>query len=235
MPAPNLGRRAVVASLAAAALVVTALPTAPPLAASAVTPGAPLVQVPASDDATRVELDAGGNQARFRASEVLVGRGVNEPVGTTSDVSGAILIDPAGQIIPDQSTITVDLRSLQSDSANRDRYVQRNTLQTDQFPHATFAVTDAPGLPHPLPASGEASFQLVGDLTVHGVTRPTTWDTTVTFGDGQVAGTATTRILITDFGMTPPKAGPVLSIEDELALEIDVRATVSGGPLALAD
>jgi hypothetical protein len=38
---------------------------------------------------------------------------------------------------------------------------------------------------------------------------------------------ATTTVLITDFGMEPPKAGPVLGIEDAVRLELDVRGTVA--------
>jgi hypothetical protein len=32
---------------------------------------------------------------------------------------------------------------------------------------------------------------------------------------------------MTDFGMTPPKVGQVVSIEDSVRLELDVRATVA--------
>jgi polyisoprenoid-binding protein YceI len=109
----------------------------------------------------------------------------------------------------------------------RDRYIQRSTLQTQQYPSAEFVVTAAPGLPIPLPTSGSATFELVGDLTVHGVTRSATWQTTATFAEREVTGTASTTVLITDFGMEPPRAGPVLSIEDAVRLELDVRATVA--------
>ena len=77
------------------------------------------------------------------------------------------------------------------------------------------------------PTSGTVTFELVGDLLVHGVSRPTTWQTTVTFTDTEVTGTATTQVLISDFGMEPPKAGPVLTIEDLVTLELDVKGTVA--------
>ena len=77
----------------------------------------------------------------------------------------------------------------------------------------------------PLPTSGQATFQLLGDLTVHGVTKPVTWQVTAQFADTTVSGNATTSVNITDFGMTPPKAGPVLSIEDGLTLELAFTAT----------
>jgi polyisoprenoid-binding protein YceI len=158
---------------------------------------------------------------------VLSGRGVNEAVGRTSEVVGTILFDASGLVMADRSRIMVDLTKLQSDSPMRDNYVRRATLKTEQFPTANFVVTAAPGLPLPLPMSGTAAFELVGDLTVHGVTRPTTWQATATFAEGAVTGTATTTVLITDFGMEPPRAGPVLSIEDAVRLELDVRGTIA--------
>lgn len=178
-------------------------------------------------DAVRVELVSGAAEARYRAQEVLSGRGFNEAVGRTSAVTGGILLDDLGGVVASQSRISVDLTTLVSDNAMRDRYIQRATLQTEEYPTAAFQVMSAPGLPQPLPTSGTASFTLVGELTVHGVTRPTTWDATATFADGEVQGTASTTVLLTDFGMEPPRAGPVLSIEDAVRLELDVRGTVA--------
>ena len=178
-------------------------------------------------DATRADLIPGSSEARYRAQEVLTGYGVNEAVGRTSDVTGAVLLDASGGVFADQSRISVDLRSLTSDSTMRDRYIQRSTLETQNYPTADFVVSAAPGLPSPLPASGDATFQLVGDLTVHGVTQPATWEVTATFGEGEVRGLAATSVRMTDFGMEPPRAGPVLSIEDGMRLEIDFRASVS--------
>lgn len=165
-----------------------------------------------------------GSEARYRVQEQLAQRDLpNEAVGTTNNVAGSIVVDQNGAIVPEQSRITVDMVSLESDSARRDNYVRQNTLQTEEYPTAEFVVRQAPGLPHPLPTSGEAQFQVIGDLTVHGVTRPTTWDATGRFDEQGATVTAATPIVLTDFGMTPPQVGPVLSIEDEAQLELDLR------------
>jgi len=121
------------------------------------------------------------------------------------------------------------LRSLASDQSRRDNFIQGNTLQTSSFPNATFVPREAQGLPSPLPTSGQATFQLLGDLTVHGVTKPVTWQVTAQFDGSTVSGNATTNVNISDFGMTPPKAGPVLSIEDGLLLELNFNATRQEG------
>jgi polyisoprenoid-binding protein YceI len=170
---------------------------------------------------TRLVIDSAASKASYHAHEQLVGRSLpSEAVGSTSSVSGSLVLAADGSIVADQSTISVDVSKLQSDESRRDNFIKSSTLQTSRFPMATFVPREAQGLPSPLPTSGQATFQLVGDLTVHGVTRPATWQVTAQFGDGTVSGTATTSVNISDFGMSPPKAGPVLSIEDGLTLEL---------------
>jgi polyisoprenoid-binding protein YceI len=174
---------------------------------------------------TRLVIDSSASKASYRAREQLVGRTLpSEAVGTTTNVSGSLVLAADGSILADQSNISVDLSKLQSDESRRDNFIKGSTLQTSRFPMATFVPREAQGLPSPLPTSGEATFQLVGDLTVHGVTRPVTWQVTAQFGAATVSGAATTSVNISDFGMTPPKAGPVLSIEDGLTLELAFTA-----------
>ena len=176
-----------------------------------------------SEGGTRLTVVPDGSEARYRVQEQLVGRDLpNDAVGTTNDVTGEIVLDPNSRVVPEESRITVDMASLQSDSERRDGYVRGNTLETDRFPVAEFIPREAPGMPIPLPASGEERFQLVGDLTVHGVTRPVTWEVTAQFGEEEVTAAASTVVRMTDFDMTPPRVGPVLSVEDEARLEIDL-------------
>jgi polyisoprenoid-binding protein YceI len=76
-------------------------------------------------------------------------------------------------------------------------------------------------LPSPLPTSGPVTFQLAGDLTVHGVTHPTTWDVTAQIAGQSLTGSASTTVTFEDFGMTQPKVPVVLSVEDNLKLIVD--------------
>jgi polyisoprenoid-binding protein YceI len=171
-------------------------------------------------------VDPSASQASYHAHEQLVGHSLpSEAVGTTQAVGGALVLNPDGSFAADQSAITVDLTTLKSDESRRDNFIQGNTLQTRQFPTATFVPTQVQGLPAPLPSSGQATFQLLGDLTVHGVTQPVVWQVTASFDGASVSGDATTTVQLTDFGMAPPKAGPVLSIENAVTLELAFSAT----------
>jgi polyisoprenoid-binding protein YceI len=201
-------------------------------AASQATPGQAQPVSPAqtataasASDAVHLTLDPASSSASYHAREQLVGRSLpSDAVGTSPGVSGALVLGADGSVVADQSTITVDLTKLKSDESRRDNFIQGNTLQTSRFPTATFTPRSVQGLSMPLPTSGQATFQLLGDLTVHGVTKPATWQVTAQFADTSVTGNATTSVNLTDFGMTPPKAGPVLSIEDGLTLELAFTA-----------
>jgi polyisoprenoid-binding protein YceI len=228
-PTENIGALSVQANPTAAAVQTAALAptTAVPVPTSA--PSAPVAVASPSSTASsaRLVLDGSATQASYHAHEQLVGNSLpTEAVGTSPGVSGSLVVLGAdGAIAADQSTFTVDLTQLKSDESRRDNFVKSNTLQTSSFPTATFVARSVQGLPLPLPTSGAATFQLLGDLTIHGVTKPVTWQVSAQFADTTVRGSATTNVNITDFGMTPPKAGPVLSIEDALALEVAFTAT----------
>ncbi len=177
-------------------------------------------QAPSAE--TRLVVGATGNEARYRVREQLAGLEFpNDAVGVTSAVSGEIVLDGSGQVQADRSTIVVDLRTLKSDKDRRDGYVQRRTLETEQFPEAVLRVTGLGTLPHPLPTSGEFSFTLTGDLTIHGTTRPTSWSVTGRVEGDHYHGTATTRFTFAEFGLTKPRVAAVLSVDDEIALEYE--------------
>ena len=181
----------------------------------------------------RLVLAPGGNEARWRVRERLASFDFpNDAVGTTRDIGGAIVVGADGKPVAKDSRITVNLTTLKSDREMRDRYVQRRTLETDRFPTATLVPTDFQRLRTPLPDTGSFTFELVGDLTVHGVTKSTTWLVTAVAKDGGFSGTAQTRVTFEDFGMAQPRVPILLSIEDEINLEFQfvfVRDTTFAG------
>jgi polyisoprenoid-binding protein YceI len=167
-------------------------------------------------------VTASGNEARYHVREQLASVSFpTDAVGTTSALRGVLALGPKGAIVHDSSRFVVDLTGLTSDRERRDSFIQRNTLETAQYPTAEFIPTSAPGLPTPIPERGRAQFQLTGDLTLHGVTRPTTWQVTARFDAGEITGTASTRFTFADFGMTAPRVMIVLSVADSIGLEYD--------------
>lgn len=171
---------------------------------------------------TRFVPAPAGNEARYRVREQFVGVNLpNDAVGATSDITGAIVLDATGAVAAGASKFVVDIRGLKSDSENRDRVIQGRVLETEKFPTVELAVKELRGLPHPLPASGKLTFELVADMTVHGETKPWTWQVTATPRDGGLAGRATTSFKFGDFGMPVPTSFRILSVEDNVRLEYD--------------
>jgi polyisoprenoid-binding protein YceI len=163
-----------------------------------------------------------GNEARYRVREQLANVSFpSDAVGATQNVTGAIVIGNDGRIDTSLSKIVVDLTTLKSDRERRDGFIQRRTLETEQYPTAVLVPTSARGLPSPLPGAGSFSFELAGNLTVHGVTRPTTWQVTAQSTDSGFVGTATTHFPFETFGLEQPRVMVVLSVENDIRLEYD--------------
>ena len=205
------------AGLLAACSVFSASPTTAPAATQGAS-GTPLVA-----GQIRLAFAPTGNEARYRVREQLADVSLpSDAIGKTSAVSGSIVINADRAVANDQSKIVVDLTGLTSDRGQRDRFVQNNLLQTRTYPTAEFVPIGVTGLASPLPASGDVTFQLTGDLTVHGTTHPVTWSVKATAANGtDLTGTATTSFTFADFGISQPRVPVVLSVEDTIKLELD--------------
>jgi polyisoprenoid-binding protein YceI len=188
--------------------------------------------VAAPDPTKPAKLDLAEAKARYKVREQLAG--INFPsdaVGTTESVTGTIVINPDGSVDAAQSKLTVDLRTLKSDQDMRDGFIQSRTLETDKYPTLVFVPKRAVGLPQPLPSGrgAQAGFQLVGDMTLHGVTKEVTWNVVATFGNDQIAGRATTTLQFATFNITKPSLARLMSVEDKIDLEVEFKAKRTAG------
>ena len=165
--------------------------------------------------------------ARYIVGEEL--RGVDLPVqaiGETSEVSGSIVFHDDGEVDTESSFLEVGLSGFRSDEDRRDRWVRTSLFDTGQFPDAELVVRGFDYLPWPLPESGNATFELHGDLTIQDVTKSVTWDVTAQFDGGLITGQAETMITFDQFELSKPTFAFILSVEDEIFLEIDIVASV---------
>jgi len=165
-----------------------------------------------------------GNEARYRVREQLAGFDLpNDAVGVTKDITGRIVVAPDGKVLKDSSKVVVQVTSLRSDKSRRDGYLQRRTLETSKFPQVELVPTAIEGLLAPIPPGASKTFAVVGDLTIHGVTRPTTWQVTARAEGQDVVGSATTAFTFKDFGLDQPRVPVVLSVADTIKLEYEFR------------
>ena len=200
-----------------------------PAPATEAPPAPPTAEPAGADGATVFTLDD-GTIARYKVEEVLANTGFKVATGETLDVAGSIAFDADGNVIADGSRIAVQAATLRTDSNRRDGYVRNRTLQTDTWPEVVFVPTSVDGLPASiLDATGSVEFTITGDLTVRDQTREVTWDATAAFpGDGTATGLASVVFTFEDFGMDKPRVAIVVSVEDEILLELDFVGTITG-------
>jgi polyisoprenoid-binding protein YceI len=208
--------------------------TAEPTAVAATATAAPTAT--ATTSATNVTTVTTGtwtisdtSKATVRVREQLVG--VNLPsdaVLVATGATGTFVLKDDGTFSPD-SKITFDLTTLASDQRDRDSFVKMDTLQTRQFPKAEFVPTKTSGLVLPMPASGEFTFKLTGQITIHGKTKEVTFDVAAKRSGNDLVATATAAPTwkFGDFGMSAPSVPfRVVSVVDEIRVVVDLVATV---------
>lgn len=177
---------------------------------------------PAQGAALRLVLAPTGNAARYRVRERLASLDLpSDAIGETKALTGAIAFDSSGKVIAQSSKFVVDAGTFVSDKDRRDGYVRRRSLDATRYPSIALVPTAVRGIALPLPTSGTRPFEMTGDLTVRGVTRPTTWKGSAQFQDGRVTGSAATAFTFDDIQMEQPRVPVVLSVADTIRLEID--------------
>jgi polyisoprenoid-binding protein YceI len=170
------------------------------------------------------------SKATVSVREQLVG--VNLPsdaVLVATGATGTFALTDDGTFSSD-AKISFDLTTLASDNRNRDDFIKGDTLQTRQFPKAEFVPTKTTGLTLPMPASGEFTFRLTGQMTIRGKTKEVTFDVQAKRTGNELTATATAAPAwkFADFGMTAPSVPfRVVSIVDELRVVVDLVATAA--------
>jgi len=174
---------------------------------------------PAPQDGMEVfVIVPGESTVTYEVGEVFLNQdnAYNLAVGITSEVIGEIIVDRTNPQYSSIGPISVDISQFTSDSQRRDNAIRERFLESTQFPIALFNPTEVQGLPESYQEGEPISFQVTGDLTVRGVSRPVTFDVTLVGEGNTMTGEATTMILMSDFGFGPISIGGILNTEDEV-------------------
>jgi polyisoprenoid-binding protein YceI len=171
--------------------------------------------------AVRYVVAPDGNEARYRVREQLLHHDLpNDAVGKTAVITGGVTVASNGAVDTAASKITIDVTSLKSDQERRDGYVAHRTLETSQYPNVEFSPTSVAGAKLPL-TSAEQSFDVAGNLTVHGVTRPTVWHVKAKSSGADITGSGWTKFTFADVQLAQPHLPMLLSVADTITLEYD--------------
>jgi polyisoprenoid-binding protein YceI len=174
------------------------------------------------------EIDAAHSQVSFSVRHMMI----STVKGHFTVLSGHLHIDeqtPANSSVDAQ----VETASIDTRDKNRDGHLQSpDFFDAAQYPTITFKSTSV------VPLGGN-EYNVIGDLSMHGVTKPVTFKAEYA-GQGknpwgiQVAGlSATTKINRKDWGLTwnqGLETGGVL-VSEEVKIEIDLETTYKDAPV----
>jgi polyisoprenoid-binding protein YceI len=186
-----------------------------------------------TDGLIHITFTPGASEARYIMQVRSFGQPPKAATCRTRDVSGELVLTPESTVVAELSQLTVNNRSLKCEAPLRDDMAQQ-LMQTAQHPTATFVAQSAPGLPVPL-APGAQNYQMIGDQIVRGVSRSVTYDTSGTSTTEAFEGSSRAVLKMSDFGINPPKIGPLLSVDDEMVAEVDIKASISAPPMPEAE
>lgn len=156
-------------------------------------------------------------------SKLGIEAGQKDVVGSTQAIKGQLQFNPDTLALGENS-FEVDLSTLESDQDRRDNWIRENGPTFNQFPQAVFKATTLTGLPDSYNEGDEVQFQVDGDLTVHGVTVPVTFDARAKLMDDTISGILATRSLISSFGIDPPAFAKTLTVADDFGIQIEFTA-----------
>jgi polyisoprenoid-binding protein YceI len=224
--APSLATAAAApTTLAAGATNPTGLATAAATPAPAVTPAAQGSVAPPTGALRTFRIVPEQTEASYEVQEQFLDRNLpNKAIGKTSAVEGEFQFTAAGKPTGQVTKITVDLRTLTSDSGMRDRRIRSQWLESNTYPYATFVSTGVEGVPDSYTMGQQVSFKLLGNMTIHDVTRPITFEMTGKLDGDTVTGKATTQILMKDFGFDPPSVAGILTVQDGVTITVNFTA-----------
>jgi polyisoprenoid-binding protein YceI len=155
----------------------------------------------------------------YRVGEELVGVGVTTAVGRTGAVSGEVTVE--GNTVT-SAVVEADLTQLRSDNSLRDGQLRSQGIESGRFPTSTFELTAPIELPGEAATGAPFSVTLVGNLTLHGVTREVAVPAEAQLVGDTLVVVGSLEILFADYDIQRPRAARVVSIEDHGIMELQL-------------
>lgn len=217
---PEVSLAGALDSLASASAAATASETQPSAASTTGTPAA------SGETGQREGLDGTwtvdqslGSFVGYRVGEELVGIGAATAVGRTPAVTGTITIE-ANTVT--SARVEADMTQLKSDDSRRDGQLRRQAIETDTYPTSTFELTQPIALPGGLADGVAFAVTLVGNLTLHGVTREVSIPAEAQLAGESLVVVGSLEIAFADYEIEKPRGAAVVSIEDTGIMELQL-------------
>jgi polyisoprenoid-binding protein YceI len=170
---------------------------------------------------TTWNLDPVHSTAEFKVRHMMI----SWVKGKFTGLTGTLTLHDSDHTLH-QVEASIDVASIQTGAADRDGHLKSGDFfNVEQFPTLTFKSSD-------VKSAGKGEFSVTGDFTMHGVTKPVTFEveglsapSKDPWGNTRVGLSARTKINRKDFGLSwnaALEAGGVL-VGEEIAISLDVQ------------
>lgn len=157
-------------------------------------------------------IDAAGSSARFSVAHIWV----ESVSGTIPILSGTVTL-AAGSMIPASAAAVLDATKVATGEPDRDRSLASSDFfDAEHFPHWTFTSTK-------IVPSGPNAFEMDGDLTIHGVTRPERLDVVASGTPEHPRYHARGKVDRHAFGMTVTRLDPTIGGTVDITLDVTLQ------------
>jgi polyisoprenoid-binding protein YceI len=171
-------------------------------------------------------IDPSHSTAGFKVRHLMV----SNVRGEFSGVAGTVLFDAADSANSKVEAV-IDATTIQTRDNQRDQHLKSaDFFDVEKFPKIAFVSKKVAPV-------GDGEWRVVGDLTIHGVTREVVLDVEGPtpevkdpWGNMKIGASATTKLDRRDFGLmfnVALEAGGVL-VGDEVAIQLEVELTRQG-------
>lgn len=165
---------------------------------------------------------ADGSVVGYRVREQVGGiSALTDAVGRTSAVTGSATLEASGDALAvTAASFEADLSQLESDEGRRDNRIRTMGLESDRFPTGSFVLTETIDVPADALTGSTVDVTLIGDLTIHGVTRSVSIPAQARLNGDRIEVVGALTFPFSDFGMTPPDVAGFVQVEDDATLEL---------------
>ncbi|MCB0339453.1 MAG: polyisoprenoid-binding protein [Bdellovibrionales bacterium] len=171
--------------------------------------------------AAEYKIDADHSTVGFRIKHL----SISTVPGRFKTFQGSLQFDP-NNIASSKANVSIDVSSINTEQSKRDDHLRSaDFFDVSKFPTMTFETTSVEPI-------SKDTFNALGNLTLHGVTKPVTLKVEFTgsaldpWGNERVAFSATTTLNRKDFGLTWNKLLETggLVVGEEVKIDIEIEA-----------
>ena len=154
-----------------------------------------------------------------------IAAGKRKVVGNTQAIEGQFQFDPERLTARlGENAFTVRMNTFTTNQPSRDKYIREDGPSFNAYPLATFRASAIDGGSSTYRTGEDLNFKLTGDLTIRKIAKRVTFDVKAQLVGDTITGLATTRLLMSDFGIAPLDFYNTLTVADAFGIEVRFTA-----------